>query len=70
MLVERVIRRGAPAGEVVAGGGVITAQPLLYESLAEEMRRALPATRLTLWRTPPVEGAVTLARHLVGAAMR
>jgi N-acetylglucosamine kinase-like BadF-type ATPase len=56
-LVRRLVLRGAPAERVVAGGGVISSQPLLMAALTEAMQNVLPGTEVILLRTPPVAGA-------------
>jgi N-acetylglucosamine kinase-like BadF-type ATPase len=63
-LVERLVERGASPDDVVAGGGVISAQPLLRRLLADQLALRLPDSRLTLWTAPPVAGAVEIARRL------
>lgn len=65
-LVRQLVRRGAPAERVVAGGGVISSQPLLMTALTEAMRKVLPSTEVILLRSPPVAGALVLAERLLG----
>ncbi|MDQ0474543.1 N-acetylglucosamine kinase [Labrys wisconsinensis] len=65
-LVERIARRGASIAQVVAGGGVIAAQPILMTAFAEEMAHAFPLARVQLLQRPPVFGAVVLAERLSG----
>lgn len=64
-LVGQLVRRGAPAERVVAGGGVISSQPLLMMAFTEAMRNVLPSTEVTLLRSPPVAGALVLAERLL-----
>ena len=70
VLVRRVADRGANARHVVAAGGVIVAQPLLYEMFVEELARAMPEAEPRLLRSAPVTGAVVLAQRLIDAARR
>ena len=64
-LVLRLVRRGAPDERVVAGGGVISSQPLLMTAFREAMRNVLPGTEVILLRSPPVAGALVLAERLL-----
>lgn len=64
LLAERLVARGATAGDVVAGGGVITRQPRLFDAFRAALAEQLPLLRVTLYSDPPVEGAVRLARRL------
>ena len=68
VLVRRVADRGADARHVVAAGGVIVAQPLLYGMFVEELAHAVPEAEPLLLRIAPVSGAVVLAQRLVDAA--
>jgi N-acetylglucosamine kinase-like BadF-type ATPase len=68
LLVQRLIDRGVDASDVVAGGGVVVAQPLLYRLFQEALAAKLPALRLTLLREPPVVGAIAIASRLAAAA--
>lgn len=63
-LARQLIGRGATGGHVVAGGGVITRQALLADSFSEALRADLPDWRATILRTPPVQGALALARQI------
>jgi N-acetylglucosamine kinase-like BadF-type ATPase len=67
-LVKRLVDRGAPSDEVVAGGSVVVGQPLLYGMFVEELARLLPTSRLTLFTAAPVAGAVALARETLDTA--
>ena len=69
-LVERLVRRGAPRGPVVAGGGVIANQPALMAAFAAELARVLPGTEAVLLREPPVTGALVLAGRLLSGSGR
>ncbi|WP_433442408.1 N-acetylglucosamine kinase [Nonomuraea sp. CA-141351] len=62
-LVQCLARRGADTGAVVAAGGVIVAQPTLFAAFEKELAVRLPGVATTLLRTPPVAGAVELARR-------
>ncbi|MFG1705303.1 N-acetylglucosamine kinase [Nonomuraea sp. M3C6] len=65
-LVQCLARRGAETGAVVAAGGVIVAQPALLAAFEKELGARLPGVTTTLLRTPPVAGAVELARRTAG----
>ncbi|MEO3876400.1 BadF/BadG/BcrA/BcrD ATPase family protein [Nonomuraea sp. B12E4] len=62
-LVVSLALRGAEVSAVVAAGGVIVAQPALLAAFEEELAARLPGVPTTLLRTPPVAGAVELARR-------
>ncbi len=64
-LARQLVHRGAPAARVVAGGGVISSQPLLMTAFTDAMRRILPSTEVILLRSPPVAGALVLAERLL-----
>jgi glucosamine kinase len=64
-LVELLIERGANPALVVAGGGVISEQPMLMTAFVEAMVKVSPSSHVLLLREPPVLGAVTLARRLL-----
>lgn len=70
LLVRRVADRGADAAHVVAAGGVIVAQPLLYEMFVDALARTVPEAAPVLLRVAPVAGAVVLAQRLAGAPTR
>ncbi|MFI8632817.1 BadF/BadG/BcrA/BcrD ATPase family protein [Microbacterium sp. NPDC077663] len=59
--VVAVRRRGARGSDVVAAGGVMTAQPLLAELLRTELRTRDGALHLHVLDEPPVVGALALA---------
>jgi N-acetylglucosamine kinase-like BadF-type ATPase len=63
-LTAQLIKRGAPRGDVVTGGGVIGRQPRLFAAFQFALTDRLPDLRLTLLREPPVAGAMVLARKL------
>ncbi|RVA71021.1 ATPase, partial [Mesorhizobium sp. M7A.F.Ca.US.006.04.2.1] len=64
-LVELLIERGANPALVVAGGGVISEQPMLMTAFVEAMAKVSPSSQVLLLREPPVLGAVALARRLL-----
>jgi N-acetylglucosamine kinase-like BadF-type ATPase len=64
-LVETLIRRGADASRVVAGGGVIVEQPLLMDAFRKAVAEVSPNSEVILLREPPVTGAVALAANLL-----
>jgi N-acetylglucosamine kinase-like BadF-type ATPase len=64
-LVELLIERGANHALVVAGGGVISEQPMLMTAFVEAMAKVSPSSHVLLLREPPVLGAVALARRLL-----
>jgi glucosamine kinase len=65
-LIGRLQRQGADAEVVVAGGGVIAAQPLLWASFQEEVATRF-AGRITpkLYSGAPVDGACRLVETLI-----
>jgi hypothetical protein len=70
-LIGRLQRRGAEATIVVAGGGVIAAQPLLWMAFVEEVETAFAGrTAAKLFTGAPVEGACRLAAELMTAPSR
>jgi glucosamine kinase len=64
-LVQILIERGANASLVVAGGGVISEQPMLMKAFVEAMTLVSPSSRVVLLREPPVIGAIALAERLL-----
>ncbi|MDQ0392930.1 BadF/BadG/BcrA/BcrD ATPase family protein [Labrys monachus] len=62
-LVGVLIRRGADASDVVAGGGVIVEQPRLMDEFRAAMTIVSPASRVFLLQAPPVTGALALAER-------
>ncbi len=64
-LVAHVRKRGSPATYVVAGGGVIVAQPSLANAFLKELdNRFAGAVTARIYAGPPVEGACRLAAAL------
>lgn len=66
--VTLVLDRGAVADTIVAAGGVVTNQPLLARALETELALAGITQTFRVLDTPPVEGAIALARGLKGSA--
>ncbi|MFF3846716.1 N-acetylglucosamine kinase [Streptomyces sp. NPDC002328] len=64
-LVARLAARGVAVDDVVVAGGTILAQPGLYDSFTTALADAAPGARAQPLRTPPVQGAVALARGLL-----
>lgn len=64
-LVELLIERGANPALVVAGGGVISEQPMLMAAFVDAMAKVSPPSQVLLLREPPVLGGVALARRLL-----
>ena len=62
--IADLIRRGAVGTTVVAGGGVIVNQPGYEACIREHLAIEAPGVELVVVRTPPVEGAVNLARMI------
>ena len=65
LLVRRLVDRGATGGCVVAGGGVITSQPLLMRAFESAVAEQVPGWTVTLLTIPPAFGAVRLAEALI-----
>jgi N-acetylglucosamine kinase-like BadF-type ATPase len=63
-LAERLVARGAYAGDVVTGGGVIARQPRLFQAFRNALSEIRPALTLTLLTESPVVGALALAKDL------
>ena len=68
-LAGRLRARGAVGMAVVAGGSVITRQPLLARFLADRLRRVDPELELRILDGEPVAGAVALARRRLGSSL-
>ena len=66
-LVRRLRARGAVGTAVVAGGSVVTRQPLLARSLEAQLRLVDAELELRVLAEEPVAGAVVLARRLLGS---
>lgn len=64
-LVVRLADRGVPVDHVVVAGSTVLAQPALYDAFAVSLAAALPGSRPSPLRVPPVEGAVALARSIL-----
>lgn len=62
-LIGVLTRRGASAKVVVAGGGVIARQPLLWDAFRDAALTVSPASQVVLLKDAPVAGAVELARR-------
>lgn len=62
--VAHLIDRGATGRTVVAGGGVIVNQAPYENAIRHHLARILPDVELVVVRTPPVHGAIELAREL------
>ena len=62
--VVRLRAKGVDAEDVVAAGGVITAQPRLEQAFTAELSLVAPSLRVHLLRESPVVGALALARAL------
>jgi N-acetylglucosamine kinase-like BadF-type ATPase len=61
-LTETVIRKGAVAEAVVAGGSTIIHQPRLADAFIAAVRRRRPNIEVRILTDPPVHGAIALAR--------
>lgn len=68
-LVGVIIKRGADAASVVAGGGVIVEQPRLMAAFAAAMKKVSPESAVVLLREPPVMGALALAERAMPAGV-
>lgn len=67
-LILRLRERGAMFSQVVAAGGVIRHQPILFGLLANALREHDPALSLSLLQSAPVTGALALARQVAPGA--
>ncbi|GHC78066.1 sugar kinase [Limoniibacter endophyticus] len=69
-LVTRLRSRGVDADHAVAGGGVISSQPRLWQAFTEGLK-AQGQAKLTahLFQGPPVEGACQLALDIAQAGL-
>jgi hypothetical protein len=61
--------RGAVGTAVVAGGSVVTRQPLLARSLEAQLRLVDAELELRVLAEEPVAGAVALARRLLESGL-
>lgn len=68
-LILRLRARGARFNQVVAAGGVILHQPILFGLLANALRQHDDALTLSLLQQAPVTGALALARHIAPATL-
>lgn len=68
-LVRRLRARGAAGTAVVAGGSVVTRQPLLARALEAQLRLVDAEIELRVLAEEPVAGAVVLARRLLGSSL-
>ena len=62
--VAHVLRRGALGADVVCAGGVITAQPRMFDAVSAAVARRTPGVRAHLLDVPPAHGALVLAGAL------
>ena len=62
--VSHVLRRGAVGSDVVCAGGVITAQPRMFEAVRAAVARRSPGVHVHLLDVPPARGALALAGSL------
>ncbi|MCF3965022.1 ATPase [Streptomyces fuscigenes] len=69
-LVAHLVSRGARADAVVAAGGVIGAQPRLFDAFAGALAERVPGAVPVLLDAAPVRGAVALALSLVRSGGR
>jgi N-acetylglucosamine kinase-like BadF-type ATPase len=60
-LVDRLVGRGVPSTEVVAGGSVLLSQPRLGEAFLGALGAGHPELSVDLLDRPPVYGALALA---------
>jgi N-acetylglucosamine kinase-like BadF-type ATPase len=67
-LVGILIARGADAGSVVAGGGVIAEQARLVQAFRAAVAQVSPASDVVVLHDPPVLGALALAGRALHAA--
>ena len=69
-LIPRLRARGVTSRDVVAGGGVLVAQPRLREAFSAGLAAGSPDVSVRILDTPPVVGAVALATSLSGSSLR
>lgn len=67
-LVELHLAAGATPEAVVLAGGVVTSQPRLAEAITSGIHRTRPDLPVVLLDTPPVAGAIELARRELAAS--
>jgi N-acetylglucosamine kinase-like BadF-type ATPase len=63
-VVRRLVARGIAASSVIAGGAVITTQPMLRESFMAGLKEMCPQLTAYLLDRPPVLGALAIAGGL------
>jgi N-acetylglucosamine kinase-like BadF-type ATPase len=68
-LVRRLRARGAAGTAVVAGGSVVTRQPLLARALEAQLLLVDAEIELRVLAEEPVAGAVVLARRRLGSSL-
>jgi len=68
-LVRRLRARGAVGTAVVAGGSVVTRQPVLARALEAQLRLVDAELELRVLAEEPVTGALVLARRLLGSSL-
>jgi len=68
-LVRRLRTGGAAGTAVVAGGSVVTRQPLLARALEARLRRVDAELELRVLAEEPVAGAMVLARRRLGSSL-
>ncbi|TCV99677.1 N-acetylglucosamine kinase [Biostraticola tofi] len=67
-MILRLRQRNAHFEQVIAAGGVISHQPLLFEQLASALRQQDATLTLSLLQGEPVSGALALARQVTPAS--
>ncbi len=63
-MILRLRQRNAHFEQVIAAGGVISHQPMLFEQLASALRQQDSSLSLSLLQGDPVNGALALARQI------
>lgn len=66
-LVTLAGARGCDTTTVVAGGGLVGNAPWMQQALRKALATASPASELVVLTSPPVEGALALARQVARA---
>jgi glucosamine kinase len=69
-LIPRLRARGVTSRDLVAGGGVLVAQPRLREAFLAGLAAGSSDVRVRILDTPPVVGAIALATSLTGSSPR
>jgi N-acetylglucosamine kinase-like BadF-type ATPase len=62
--VRTIRQRGAVGSDVVLAGGVVSSQPAMAAAFTERLTTLEPSLTVTVLHTPPVLGALALARGL------